>query len=277
MNNMTFEDLVVRFGDLSWRFSDTHPEEMFLEDYAEYLKSNSDDSPLGIYDSQFGEDPTYPAFQLVEEYTVPEIFSDDLFRVCEERPPFRWVLAGPARSGTGMHIDPLYTSAWVTLLQGKKRWMMFPPHTPGESVGMAEDIPQLESVHWFLKYYDLVTGSSWAGPKPLEVLQLPGDTVYVPPGWLHVVLNIEQTFTVTHNFASRHGDFLRMWKDICSDEPDFAAGWFAKLKEQTSGDIATLVDQISNHYLQNKESYSIELGLSEKSIFSTAPLAPIKT
>ena len=59
---------------------------------------------------------------------IPPYFQDDILMLLDEkkRPPFRWLLLGPKRSGSQIHIDPFQTSAWNTLFVGKKRWVMMP-------------------------------------------------------------------------------------------------------------------------------------------------------
>ena len=77
-----------------------------------------------------------------------------------------------------MHVDPLFTNAWVTILQGKKRWMLFPPKTPSKDIGMMNDTDNglevsntLPSIIWFKKYYNEVTSNDWPECyKPIEVL-----------------------------------------------------------------------------------------------------------
>ena len=78
-------------------------------------------SPLIFYALQFGEEA--PA--LLSDYTVPPHFTDDLAACLpiHARNDFRWLVAGPARSGASWHIDPALTCAWNTLLVGKKRWV----------------------------------------------------------------------------------------------------------------------------------------------------------
>lgn len=68
---------------------------------------------------QFGEN----AQGLLEDYRVPDLFQEDLFNVLDGdmRPSYRWVIIGPHRSGASWHVDPALTSAWNTLLCGRKR------------------------------------------------------------------------------------------------------------------------------------------------------------
>jgi hypothetical protein len=138
----TMKHFLERFSDEWFRFDDLHGEEMSFLDYYVYSSVvTRDDSPLALYDSQFGEfedEPeneseadeddnkdegggeggggkhqVSPRADLVSEYDVPAFFRDDMFSIVTTadindlptttdnllRPPFRWVLIGPERSG----------------------------------------------------------------------------------------------------------------------------------------------------------------------------------
>ena len=64
--------------------------------------------------------------------------------------------------------------------------------------------------------------------------------VFVPNGWPHLVLNLELTVAVTHNYASEFGPFYRMWREVVIDEPDFARRWFRGLIAKRQ-DLATKI------------------------------------
>ena len=208
------------------------------------VTAESDDSPLYIFDGSFGDkDGSKP---LLDDYDVPAYFKEDLFGVAGEkrRPPYRWVVIGPPRSGSSVHIDPLATSAWNALISGKKRWCLFPP-TRGltkpdlKPKGIGLDG---ESVTWFRKMYPRTRSHEWRFeknfPTPLDVVQNPGEIMYVPDGWWHAVLNLEHTVAVTQNVVGS-GRFDKVWRMTKRGRPKMSAQWLEKLKEKRT-DLAAI-------------------------------------
>jgi len=101
---------------------------------------------------------------------------------------------------------------------------------------MIEGQPQMNSATWFKLYYDKVLADDFPEEwRPMEVLQVPGETVFVPNGWPHLVLNLELTVAVTHNYASEFGPFERMWTEVEEDEPNFAARWLQGMNHSRQG------------------------------------------
>jgi histone arginine demethylase JMJD6 len=84
--------------------------------FIEYLRRNQDDSPLYVFDSHFDEDACSKS--LLVDYKVPSYFPEDLFHLVGEkrRPPYRWFLVGPCRSGTKLCIRMLCLTVFQELV-----------------------------------------------------------------------------------------------------------------------------------------------------------------
>lgn len=210
---------------------DGYAVKMKLKYFIRYLATQRDDSPLYVFDSGFDDDNKASA--LLKEYEVPPYFRDDLFRLVGERrrPPYRWFLIGPRRSGTSPHIDPLATSAWNALLRGRKRWVLFPPSTPKSLVkakGLKRDGEDDEPIDYFNNLLPRLLANAGPDLEYIEFIQYPGETVFVPGGWWHAVLNLDDTIAVTQNFCSRT-NFDKVWVSARKGRKRMSVKWLDEL------------------------------------------------
>ncbi|GET89785.1 hypothetical protein, unknown function [Leishmania tarentolae] len=175
---------------------------MDLEDYVHYATEQNDERPIYMFDAEFGS-----VLDAEKLYTVPPHFArDDFFSTLgDRRPKFRWIVAGPQRSGSSFHVDPNYTSAWNANMTGRKRWILFPPGAtpPGvvPSADMAEVATPVSLTEWLLNYYD--ASLQELQHRGYECICEPGDIMFVPCGWWHFVINLEDSIAITQNYVSR--------------------------------------------------------------------------
>ena len=198
------EELARRFAEERFKVGtddDGYAVRLRLKYFLHYCadaKQSRDDSPLYIFDGSFGDRDGMKG--LLDDYAVPEYFSEDLMQHAGEgrRPPYRWFVWGPARSGSGIHVDPLATSAWNALISGRKRWVLFPPGTPVEMIKPSIPGVDKEAASWFAHVYPRTQRADWpANLRPLECVQQPGETMFVPNGWWHAVLNLDTAVAIT--------------------------------------------------------------------------------
>ncbi|XP_071710290.1 arginine-specific demethylase JMJ22 [Rutidosis leptorrhynchoides] len=188
------------------------PVEMKLDDYYVYADQAQEERPLYLFDPKF----VNKVPKLGQDYEVPVYFKEDLFSVLgDERPDYRWVIIGPAGSGSSFHIDPNSTSAWNAVVKGSKKWVLFPPDVvpPGvhPSSDGAEVACPVSITEWFMNFYE--STKTWK-KKPVECICRAGEVIFVPNGWWHLVINLEDSIAITQNFVSRRNllnvlDFLK--------------------------------------------------------------------
>lgn len=183
--------------------------------------SEDPDTSLYVFDCDFSE-ASGKSCLLADVGPLPSLAGDGVFAAGaaadhDDRPTWRWLLAGPAGSGSCLHQDPWSYSSWNASLCGYKRWVLFPPETPfavlhpprPESLrarGMAllasclgvDTIPRRAD-----EFMDEVLPSlRGRGLGEVEIVQGPGETVAFPAGWWHCVVNLTPSLAMTESFGN---------------------------------------------------------------------------
>ncbi|KAI0856181.1 hypothetical protein F4860DRAFT_423256 [Xylaria cubensis] len=193
--------------------------------YYKYMSNNEDESPLYLFDRWFGEKMKINIGSPNDSiYWPPSCFGPDLFEVLgAERPAHRWLIVGPARSGSTFHKDPNATSAWNAVVQGSKYWIMFPPSSQVPGVFVSEDSSEVTSplsiAEWLLEFH----AEARELPGCIEGVCKAGEILHVPSGWWHLVVNLEAGIALTQNFVPKSHlvDVLSFLKD----KPDQVTGF----------------------------------------------------
>ena len=220
-----------------------------LEEYQQYCENgqaDNDVSPLYVFDpdilkSKFN---TGDGRYVSEEFSTPPCFSKDVMACIngtQYRPlPPAWLLIGVARSGTPIHDHPM-TVAWNALLVGCKLWCCLPPDVDeselllnlddddddddeeGSNNSSSADF-DLSAIEWFHQCGKL--------PESAKIIvQRPGEVVYLPAGWFHVVLNVETSTAISVSLTLRR-DLSRVLPLLKTYDEEFATFWVDRMSEE---------------------------------------------
>jgi hypothetical protein len=145
---------------------------------------------------------TMPEWLPVSDYVFPSLAAD----VNALRDPFpaKGLFVCGREGRTRLHVDPWASDACLCQLTGTKRFIMFPPEA-AEVLASGSNVVDLDAPderafpHWHeaRAVFDEVLG--------------PGDVVFVPAGWLHTAIALEDSVSVTWNFvhATHESRFAR--------------------------------------------------------------------
>ena len=95
---------------------------------------------------------------------------------------------------------------------GKKLWIMYPPseippHNGDGDCDPRSVLREIEPLKWISKFCPRKQSDS----KFVIFVQSESELVFVPAGWWHLVLNIEdETIAVTQNFLTTHNRSLAL-------------------------------------------------------------------
>ena len=174
-HSWTVDSLLEKYGDIKFR---AEAVDWPLKAYCQYMRNNSDESPLYLFDKFFSEKT-----QIGEEYIIPPVFQEDFFSVLgDDRPDRRWMILGPERSGSSFHKDPNATSAWNAVVQGEKYWIMFPKETTPPGVFVSDDMSEVTSPLSIAEWFEGFHKEARKTPGVKEGLCRRGEVLHVPSG-----------------------------------------------------------------------------------------------
>lgn len=149
-------------------------------------------------------------------YATPALFRDDWMPGATDADAsdddHRFVYMGPAGSWTPLHADVLRSYSWSSNVCGTKRWILLPPDQAPLLLGMRGRLPTRVDDD----AYDRHEFPQLHRARRIEVLQGPGETIFVPSGWYHQVHNLTDAISINHNWFNAY-NVHHVWRLLQDD------------------------------------------------------------
>jgi hypothetical protein len=134
---------------------------------------------------------------------------------------FSWVFIGPKGTISPLHADLFGTHAWLAQITGRKRVTLFSP----------SDAPFLYDGQFDPLNYDPAQFPLLEKTKPIVTILEPGEVIFIPAGWVHHVISLDPSISLTFNFANTSNLALHVLS-ISRDLPS----WVKKMESAVGRD-----------------------------------------
>ena len=190
----TLENVQVPVADCSAKYFNSQEKiSMTLKEYLSYWRSSRQDANTNLYylkDWHFVKQ--FPEVQL---YTTPEYFTSDWLNEYwqNQKDDYKFVYLGPKISWTPFHSDVFGSFSWSANVAGFKKWIFVEKgFEPDNVYDISEILPDVNDETFDCKIHNNI--------RYFEVIQGPGEVIFVPSGWYHQVLNLTDTLSINHNW-----------------------------------------------------------------------------
>ncbi|GMH21500.1 hypothetical protein Nepgr_023342 [Nepenthes gracilis] len=128
---------------------------------------------------------------------------------------YRFVYMGPKGTWTPLHADVFRSYSWSANVCGTKLWLFLPP----PQCHLVFDRHMKSSVY---NIFEEVDESKYPGFKKavwMECTQGHNEVIFVPSGWYHQVLNLDDTISINHNWFNAY-NLSWVWDLLRQDYED---------------------------------------------------------
>jgi hypothetical protein len=208
------------------------------------------DEAFALIADHWNKPPFFPSKNLL----VPLAGAEGNVDPTRDRFPYRGILVAAKGARTRLHRDPFCSDAVVQMFHGVKEVSLYHPDR-------SEELTKIESDTSFGGFVDVRSDD----PNRLSVkpdyhgFANSGDHIYIPHGWLHDVIVVEDSLSTTWNFIHESGamEFIDYLVESPEDDSEFEVlKYFYQEAGHTFANSNQILKQFNQVFVEIEETYA---------------------